>query len=242
MRATWVVLAALLAASEVGAAQAAAPATGSRQYASKEACETALAAGAAAYVPSAMSGHKPLAAGERRALLPARQCGEMKTILRSRTWVIQDAETEFVWSPGDVVIRRWDCGNDAWSFSLAPTPAPPDATQWIELSATAPVTVTVTQTVTAPPVVLAAPTATAPAAANFPDPGAFRVHQSSDWLKWTAGGVVVGGALAGIARHNHWFGWGESSSPPPAPTGRPPGDGGPGPVFVIFGVPVTIGR
>ena len=164
MRATWVVLAALLAASEVGAAQAAAPATGSRQYASKEACETALAAGAPAYVPSAKSGHKPLAAGERRAPLPTRQCGEMKTLLRDRTWVIQDAETEFVWSPGDVVIRRWDCGNDAWSFSLAPTPAPPDATQWIELSATAPVTVTVTQTVTAPPVVLAAPTATAPAA------------------------------------------------------------------------------
>ena len=237
MRATWVVLAALLAASEVGAAQAAAPATGSRQYASKEACETALAAGAAAYVPSAMSGHKPLAAGERRALLPARQCGEMKTILRSRTWVIQDAETEFVWSPGDVVIRRWDCGNDAWSFSLATpeTPAPAPTPTLVVSPEIPPITVTVTQTVTVPPPVISA---AAPPAANFPDPGAFRVHQSSDWLKWTAGGVVVGGALAGIARHNHWFGWGESSSPPPAPTGRPPGDGRTNPAFLRFSVPI----
>ena len=180
-----VVLAALLAASGV-AGQA--PAADSRQYASKEACEAALAAGVPAYVPSAKSGHKPLVAGERRAPLPTRQCGEMKTLLRARTWVVQDVETEFVWGPGDVVIRRWDCGNDAWSFSLAPTPAPPDATQWIELSATAPVTVTVTQTVTAPPVVLAAPTATAPAAANFPDPGAFRGRPASGWGEWAAGG------------------------------------------------------
>lgn len=110
-------------------------------YSSMSACE----AGTENYTPSFLTGHKPLGAGEFRAPLGRRQCGEMIIAGGRRAIIGQAATDEMVWkgSPTDpsnaVVNRRWDCGNGAWNFRLivdtapapiqvvTPTPAPTPA-------------------------------------------------------------------------------------------------------------------
>jgi len=76
---------------------------------------------------------------------------------------------------------------------------------------------------------------------NFPSREAFEVRGwgCSVTCRWVVGSVVVVGTALGVSAHNNWW---RSRAAPPLETGRPPGEGGPGPVFVIFGVPVTIGR